>query len=397
MLPWHLLQRMVATDLLRVFLLGLVAITSVLVLVGIVQEAAQQGLALEQTLRLLPLLVPGLLPYTVPATCLFAVAVVYGRMAHDNEITAMKAAGIPATRIVWPAVTLGLACSTVLFFLVRDAIPRMHHRLRSIILEDAEEWLYARLRRDRRLNEPKLGYAIWVKEVQGRRLISPTFVRRDAQGRDEIIAVAREAELQVDWQEQILRVYMIQGEIVRDYQGPREVRLAFDEEIIPVPLPATNLRRQPRPREMTNQQIREKLVSIAQEKEAVTRQLEKVLVELNDPSTSPVVRQKRAHLEYLQSTIHELQTELAQRPALASSCIVFVLIGTAVGIWFHRRDYLSSFVTCFLPIVLTYYPLMMFGINMGKKGQLDPRFGMWMGNTMLGVVGLGLLWWIRRR
>jgi hypothetical protein len=58
----------------------------------------------------------------------------------------------------------------------------MHHRLKSMIIEDVEEWLYARLRRDRRINEPKLGYAIWVKEVQGRRLISPTFVRRGFPG-----------------------------------------------------------------------------------------------------------------------------------------------------------------------------------------------------------------------
>ncbi|MCS7167995.1 MAG: LptF/LptG family permease [Gemmatales bacterium] len=397
MLPWHILQRTIAADLLRVFALGLVAITSVLVLVGIIQEATQQGLALEQTLRLVPLLVPGFMPYTVPATCLLAVSVVYGRMAHDNEITALKAAGIPATRVIWPAFVLGVACSAGLFLLVGDTIPRLHHRLRSIILEDVEEWLYARLRRDRRINEPKLGYAIWVKEVQGRRLISPTFVRRDAQGRDEIIAVAREAELQVDMQEEVLRVYMVQGEIVRDYQGPREVRLAFDEEVLPVPLPPTGLRRTPRPREMTNRQIRDRLASILYEQSVVSRQLHEALARGDDANTSPSLKQKQAHLEYLRNTVNELRTELAQRPALASSCIFFVLIGSAVGIWFHRRDYLSSFVTCFLPIVLTYYPLMMFGINMGKKGQLDPRYGMWMGNALLGVVGLALLVWIRRR
>jgi lipopolysaccharide export system permease protein len=352
---------------------------------------------LEQTWRLVPLLVPGMLPYTVPATCLFAVSVVYGRMAHDNEITAIKAAGIPATRIIWPAVLLGLVCAAVLFYLVRETIPQLHHRLRSIVLEDVEEWLYARLRRDRRLNEPKLGYAIWVKEVQGRRLISPTFVRRDAQGRDEIVAVAREAELQVDWQEEVLRVYMIQGEIVRDYQGPREVRLAFDEEVVPVPLPTTALRRNKRPREMTNQQILEKLAALTHEIQVIEQQLRDLYARHEDPTTSPVVKQKREHLQYLYSTVHELQTELAQRPALASSCLFFVLIGTAVGIWFHRRDYLSSFVTCFLPIVLTYYPMMMFAINMGKKGQLDPRYAMWAGNAILGGVGLVLLWYIRRR
>jgi lipopolysaccharide export system permease protein len=396
-LPWHLLQRMVIGDLLRVFLLGLLTITSVLVLVGIMQEAAQQGLALEQTLRLVPLLIPGLLPYTVPATCLFTVAVVYGRMAHDNELTAVKAAGIPITRLVGPAVGLGLVCSAALFVLVQDLIPRMHHRLKSMIIEDVEEWLYARLRRDRRINEPKLGYAIWVKEVQGRRLISPTFVRRDSQGRDEIVAVAREAELHVDMSEELLRVHMIQGEIVRDYQGPREVRLAFDEEIVPVPLPPATLRRNKRPREMTDSQIVQRLTELQDEIAIITKQLDEMSSQLKDAATSPGFRQKQEHLEYLKNTVNELRTELAQRSALAGSCVFFVLIGTAAGIWFHRRDYLSNFVTCFLPIVLTYYPLMMFGINMGKKGQLDPSYGLWTGNALLGVVGLSLLWWIRRR
>ena len=84
------------------------------------------------------------------------------------------------------------------------------------------------------------------------------------------------------------------------------------------------------------------------------------------------------------------------RPALALGCLCFVLIGCPVAIWFQRRDYLSNFVTCFLPIVVVNYPLMMLAIHLGKDGRLDPDLGVWLGNLVLGTAGLALLRYVAR-
>src|SRR5437868_37345 len=73
--------------------------------------ATQHGLRPMQILAVMPLIIPSTLPYTLPATTLFATCVVYGRLAHDNEILAIKAAGINLLRVVWPAVLLGLVMS----------------------------------------------------------------------------------------------------------------------------------------------------------------------------------------------------------------------------------------------------------------------------------------------
>ena len=43
--------------------------------------------------------------------------------------------------------------------------------------------------------------------------------------------------------------------------------------------------------------------------------------------------------------------------------------GRPVGILFARRDFLSAFMTCFLPIIVIYYPLMLFGTNLSKEGH----------------------------
>ena len=127
-----ILFRMILWELFKVFFISLVAITGILLMAGIIAEASQQGLGPGQILAAIPLLIPSTLPYTIPATTLFATCVVYGRLAHDNEILAIKAAGINVLRVVWPGVLLGLAMSGLTVALYLHVIPSTHHLMRSM-------------------------------------------------------------------------------------------------------------------------------------------------------------------------------------------------------------------------------------------------------------------------
>jgi lipopolysaccharide export system permease protein len=81
------------------------------------------------------------------------------------------------------------------------------------------------------------------------------------------------------------------------------------------------------------------------------------------------------------------------RLSLCLGCLCFILIGCPVGIWFSRSDYLSSFITCFLPIVLVYYPLVLCGTNMAKEGRFHPAALVYAADGVLLLVGL---WMFRR-
>src|SRR5947207_10565271 len=107
-----------------------------LLMAGIVAEATQHGLSPTQILAAIPLLVPSTLPFTIPATTLFATCVVYGRLAADNEVTAVKATGVHLGRIIAPSVVLGLLTASVTMALYYDFIPRTHMMLRSQVLGD---------------------------------------------------------------------------------------------------------------------------------------------------------------------------------------------------------------------------------------------------------------------
>ena len=380
-----LIHRYIMWELLRIFLLALVGLSSIVVMAGIVQETAQQGLGPEHILMLIPLLLPSTLPYTVPATMLFTVAVVYGRLAADNELTALKAAGIPIRVAIWPALLLSLVISAGIFALHYEYIPHTHHRLREMAFNESEEFLYAKLRRDLCFNEPGVNYSIYVREVHGRRLIGPIFKQRNEKGEYVTIISAEEADIHVDLQNKMICVNLILADVIRE--GNQSYR--SDKEPIKIPFPK-KLDRIPRARERSIPEILERRVEAEQEEIAKRKLLGTF------PSGTNEDLSQRYDYNTIKREVGELRVEIAERPALALGCFFFVLIGCPVAIWFQKSDFLSSFITSFLPIVLVYYPLQMLTKNLGKE-ELNEHVAMWIGNTVLGVTGLFMLWRLGRR
>lgn len=379
-----LLHRYILWELFRIFLLALAGLSTIVVMAGIVQETSQQGLGPEHILMLIPLLLPSTLPYTVPATMLFTVAVVYGRLAADNELTAIKASGIPIRVALWPAIILSLVVSASIFALHYEFIPHTHHRLREMAFRESEEFLYAKLRRDLCFNEAGFNYSIYVREVHGKRLIGPIFKKKNEKGEFDVIASAEEAEIRVDQAKKEIIVTLILPDIIRGGTSGR-----FDREEIAIAFPK-KVDRVARARERSIPEILERQV-VAEAEEAKQRA---ALGKFPSGSTEDVVQRHRYY--EAKREVGELRVELAERPSLALGCFFFVLIGCPVAIWFQKSDFLSSFVTSFLPIVLIYYPINLLAKNLGKEG-INVHYTMWMGNAVLGIAGLFLLWRLGRR
>jgi lipopolysaccharide export system permease protein len=93
--------------------------------------------------------------------------------------------------------------------------------------------------------------------------------------------------------------------------------------------------------------------------------------------------------------LHRLQTEPHRRWANGFSCLAFVVVGAAMAIRLRNSDILTSFFICFLPILVVYYPLLIFGLNSAKEGTLPPC-SVWLGNLIMAVWGLGQTRWVLR-
>jgi lipopolysaccharide export system permease protein len=70
----------------------------------------------------------------------------------------------------------------------------------------------------------------------------------------------------------------------------------------------------------------------------------------------------------------------------------FVFVGSVMAIRLRNSNALSSFFACFLPILIVYYPMLVFSVNQAKKGALPPHTD-WVGNLAL---GLWAIWLLRR-
>jgi lipopolysaccharide export system permease protein len=390
----NILQRSILWELLKAFALSLIALTGIVLLAGIVAEASQRGLTPAQILTAIPLIIPSLMPYTIPSTTLFATCLVYGRLAHDNEIVAIKSAGINILTVVWPGVLLGVLTSLGTLGLYYEIIPETQYIMRAQFLKDVEEFLYTMLKNERSINHPRLNYAIWVRQVQGRRLLEATFKRRDARGHYDLVARAREAEIRVDSRNKQVLVYMRHGEVLSLTNGTRGY---FEDKVWPVEMPDSPLtpERQRKAREMTWRQLHERRQAILQDLDTMAAEIAMDTTwETMQGRPDDLPRHRQNLEEKRKFTARELigiDLELYMRPVVSAGCLCFVLVGCPVGIWFSKRDYLSAFITCFLPIVVVYYPLLLCGINLTRNGQSHPILTLWTCNVVMVVIALVLL------
>lgn len=389
-----ILFRMVLLELFRVFIVALVAITGILLMAGIVAEASQHGLSPSQVLAAIPLLVPSTLPYTIPATTLFAVCVVYGRLSQDNEILAIRAAGINVFSVISPGLVLGGTMSGLTMLLYFQVIPVTHAMLRAMVFQDAEELLYTMLAKQGTLSHTNLPYNMFVKSVQGRKLIQVIFKRRDSKGEIDLVAHAKEADLRVNLSKKQLLIHM--RHVTATDQGGATVY--FEDKVWDVPLPSNlNSEANRRARDMTWQEIYEKKnewLAQAGKTQLEIEGLEKEIAADSSKSAAlkPHLNNLVARKKHENQQVLFLDVELLMRPALSLGCLGFILVGAPVGVWFSKSDYLSAFISCFLPIVIVYYPLMLCGTGMAKEGKIDPFLLVWGADIGMGLVGALFLW-----
>jgi lipopolysaccharide export system permease protein len=413
-----LLNRAIFWELVRVFALALTGLTGLFLIGLVVQQASNLGLSMLQTLEAIPLLIPYTLPYTIPATTLFASCVVYGRVAHDNEAVAMKAAGVNLHTVLRPAILLGTIAMLATFALAHTVIPRSQAALQRMLLKDPEELLYNLLKRDRTFKAGNFPYVIHVKDVIGRRLVDVVLKRKqmrtDANGRKiptgdyDFVVRAREARLRVALPDgdQPGAQPMLYIEPDRWVGGDGDTRFSADtNRPIGVPLPEMFSQKEMRNRPANI--IWSELPARMREFRDVIATLDEDLVQfegMNAVADSVTQVKLQAHMRSIKfhqqeqrRLMRNLENEYYMRPALAVGCLVFAVIGCPVGIRANRADYLSTFVVCFLPAMAVYYPILLAGSNLGRDGKVPLHIGVFAADALGALLSVVLTWKLIRR
>jgi lipopolysaccharide export LptBFGC system permease protein LptF len=136
------IHRYVFRELLRVFLLALVALTLILSLGGILQPVQEYGAGPRQVVFLMFYFLPITLTFVLPMAALFAGSLVYGRLTSDNELDACRASGISVLTLVYPGLFLALIVAIANLFLSFYVMPTFVHLAEKSLKADAKQMLF---------------------------------------------------------------------------------------------------------------------------------------------------------------------------------------------------------------------------------------------------------------
>jgi lipopolysaccharide export system permease protein len=394
MLPTKI-NRLILWDVLKLFLVTTIGLTG-LISVGLVgQQLISEGVGWLALVQLLPFICMIALQIAVPATLLFSVCSVFGRISADNEIVALKSVGVSPLRVIRPMMILGLLVSVPAVWINDLAVSWAQPGMEQVVLRSIKEIIYNRLR-TRRSYENDKGFTVHVQEVQGDWLIRPTiFCFDETTGKPTTITAERAQIFKDPDQDQlILELVNSKGETSQsnatrfNIPGSERFNMSLNrasqkggDSARPSQFAMKQIPAEVDKHSKVNDRIKESMaIQVSMGLGMGRYNL------LSEASLQSMIVQ----IDENKKRLIRLELEPYRRWSFGFACFFFVWIGVPFAILNKSADYAWTFGMCFIPIMLI--PLFGLALDRAKDGAW-PASTLWIGNGFLFIVGT----WLRHR
>ena len=352
------------------FIFGMGIFTSLGLSIGtlfeLVRKVTESGLFLGVAFQVLLLRMPEFIVFAFPMSMLLAALMAYSRLSSDSELIALRSIGINPYRFILPGIVFSLVIVGVTFTVNNFVAPAANYQA-SITLKKALKDSQPAFRESNilipeektiRLSDGKkrevLNRLFYAEEFDGEQMKNITVLDRSQENVDQIIT-AKSATWNIaenTWDFFSGTIYLITP------NGSYRNIVSFEHQKIAFPRTPIDVARQNRDyNEMSLIQAREYL---------------KVL-EIGGKAKK----------------IRKLKVRIQEKIALPFVCLVFGLIGAAIGIKPQNTGKATSFGIC-IGLIFAYYLLAFICSSLGVWGVLSPFFAAWLPN-LLGLGASGLL------
>jgi len=383
-------------DVIQLFLVTLFGMTIFIMLGLVLHQLYSEGLGIGVFTQLLPYASVMSLQFAIPATLLFSVCTVYGRISADNEIVAIKSGGISPMRIIKPTLIFAFLMSPLAVWINDVAVSWGTPGIKRVVRHSLEEIVYGKLRKHHSYSSYQ-GLTIHVQDVEDRWLIKPTIVMYQSDASKTQTITAEKARISLNVSNESLTIELV------NYEADSGSAFYFNggKDSISLELPLSkatqkgssessasfvSLRDMASRRHQLNSETDERRLQLLTRcSMALASGRLSMLHDL--PSHS--------HRVFLMASEEKMQRLLAEpwrRWAQGFSCFCFVWLGIPLAILWRSADFMATFGICFLPILLLYYPLFLLGVDHSKSGEWHPC-APWLANVVLLVIGA---WMLRR-
>lgn len=194
-----ILHRYIFCELFKVFVLATVALTLILSLGSMLRPIQEYGVGPEQVVHLLGYFLPITLTFVLPMGALFATALVYGRIASDNELDACRASGISLMTLVYPGLCLAIITSITTLILTFHVVPAFIHRAEKAIKANAKQILFRNIQRKGYYKIPGGRFNIYADQARPQdNLLSGVIIVKFTARQPEKLITAKNAKVVID-------------------------------------------------------------------------------------------------------------------------------------------------------------------------------------------------------
>ena len=365
------MDRYIVTELIPPFLFGIGIFSSIGVTIGkvfyIMREAVDEGLPISLVLKILLLSLPQFIAYAFPTAVLLATLLTYSRLSSDSELVALRSTGVSTYRLVLPGLIMSLLVTGITFTFNEQVVPAANYQSTILLKEALQEEqpsfqenniLYPEYGEVTRPNGQKvrsLKRLFYADQFDGERMIGLTVLDWSQKGLNQIVT-SESAEwnpAESTWNFFNGTIYLISPDA-----SYRDI-LRFENQQLKLPRVPLDLAYRGRDYDEMN---------IAQTKERI--EIERL--SNNEPK------------------IRKLWIRLQQKIALPFACLIFGLVGGALGSSPRRTNKATGFGICVV-VIFAYYMLMAVGDALGLSNYVPPLIAAWLPNLFGLVVGGWLL------
>ena len=363
-----IISRYIFREIALPFFLILFVLTFVLLMGKILQIMdlmVNKGISVLDILHLVMLIMPSFLMFTIPIALLVSILIAMGTFSADNEITALKAAGVSLLQIYYPvaiASLLTFICTIVIGYYL---VPQSNFATKKLLFELATQNASIGIK-EKVFNSDFKDLLVYADKIPANGEYMEGVIISDKRSTEEQnTIIARKAFLVADTKRMIVKLRLENGSIHTvspDLKNYRKVDFRIYDLIL---------------------DLSTTLATYSEEYKSST---EMTLTELLE-------RMKKPGLDG--SAIRELAIEVHKKFSIPLSCIFFGLLALPLGITSHRAVKSRGFAVGII-IVAAYYLLRIGGEALAETGKLSPAVGVWTPNVIFAIIGVLLFYFAYR-
>ncbi|WP_033365739.1 LptF/LptG family permease [Mastigocladopsis repens] len=372
------MDRYLASELLPTFLFGVGAFASIGVTIDamfdLVRKIVESGLSISIAVQVFLLSLPEFIVLAFPMSTLLATLMTYSRLSSESELVALRGCGVSVYRMVLTAVILSLVVTGMAFVFNEQIAPASKYQASQLLdaalksdtpaIVKQQNIFYPEYQKIPQKDGSKkkiLSRLFYADEFDGKQMKGLTIIDRSTEGLSQII-VSESGEWnpsQNVWDFSNGTIYLVAPD--RSYRNI----LRFEHQQLKLPRTALDLAQKSRDYGEMN----------------LAQALEQLEVE---------------RLGGDEQKIRKLEVRIQQKIALPFVCVVFGLVGAAMGTIPQRTGRATSFGVSVI-VIFTYYIFYFITGALAQAEILSPFVGAWFSNVLFLGVGTFLLMRVAQR